>query len=72
MKQSQTEWILARLKQGPLSALDAFNGCGCMRLAARIADLRQAGYDIETEHRTMTTGKVVAVYHLHQKTAAIA
>lgn len=43
MKQTQSQWILARLQQGPVTAMDALDGCGCFRLAARIADLRQAG-----------------------------
>ena len=67
MKQTQTQWILARLQQGPVTAMDALDGCSCFRLAARIADLRQSGHHIETEHRTLTNGKTIAVYHLKEK-----
>ena len=67
---SQTQWILNRLKQGPISPIDALNGCGCFRLAARIADLRAAGHDITTENRTLANGKTIAVYHLHEKETA--
>lgn len=64
MKQSQTQWVLQRLKLGPLTALEALEGCGCFRLAARIQDLRNAGLSIETSLRTLPTGKTIAVYTL--------
>ncbi len=70
MKQTQTQWILAKLQQGPVTAMDALDGCGCFRLAARIADLRQAGYYIETENRTLANNKTIAVYHLKEKETA--
>ena len=64
---TQNQWILEALKRGPVTQLDAFNGCGCFRLAARINDLRQAGHDIETIDRRLPNVKVVAEYHLKQK-----
>jgi len=64
MKQSQTQWVLQRLKLGPLTALEALDGFGCFRLAARIQDLRDAGHTIETTFRTLPTGKTIAVYKL--------
>lgn len=64
MKQTQTQWVLQRLRLGPLTALEALDGCGCFRLAARIRDLRDAGHPIETRHRTLPNGKTVAVYQL--------
>jgi hypothetical protein len=67
---TQAEWILAALKKGPVSALDALNGCNCFRLAARIKDLRDAGHEIETENRTLANNKTIAVYHLKEKEAA--
>ncbi len=70
MKQTQTEWILDALKRGPLTALDALDGCNCFRLAARIADLRQAGHEIKTENRTLANGKTIAVYHLKESATA--
>lgn len=40
--------ILLYLKEhGSITALDAIREFGCMRLAARISDLRESGYDIE-------------------------
>lgn len=40
--------ILLYLKEhGSITALDAIREFGCMRLAARISDLRERGYDIE-------------------------
>jgi hypothetical protein len=67
---TQAEWIIAALKKGPVSALDALNGCNCFRLAARIKDLRDAGHEIETENRTLANNKTIAVYHLKEKEAA--
>jgi hypothetical protein len=64
---SQTQWILNRLKQGPVTAIDALDGCGCFRLAARINDLRLSGYDIETQTLELPNGKHVAQYHLKEK-----
>ena len=43
---SQTEQIFEALKKGPLTALDAQKHYGCMRLAARVKDLKDAGYEI--------------------------
>jgi len=68
---TQTEWILGRLKDGGhITQMDALNGCGCFRLASRINDLRNAGHDIVTEHRTLPNGKVIAAYFLKQKETA--
>jgi hypothetical protein len=64
---TQSQWILEALKKGPLSALDALDGCGCFRLAPRILELRQAGHHIETETRTLDNKKTIAVYHLKEK-----
>lgn len=49
-KQTQKAWVFAQLKKGKtITALDAFNGCGAMRLAALIYDLRNEGHPITTE-----------------------
>lgn len=49
MSQSQNNLVLSHLKAGhtitPMEALAKF---GCMRLAARIKDLRQSGHHIAT------------------------
>lgn len=61
---SQTEWILSELRKRPVTAMDALDGCGCFRLAARINDLRQAGHEIETTTIELPNGKHVARYLL--------
>lgn len=59
---SQNEEILQMLKRGPVTALDAAK-IGCMRLAARVHDLRMQGHVITTEPVTVR-GKQFARYHL--------
>jgi hypothetical protein len=63
---SQAEWILMTLRKRPLTALDALEGCGCMRLAARINDLRADGHVIGTEMASKN-GKKFAKYFLIQE-----
>jgi hypothetical protein len=64
MSASQTEQIRAHLVSGrditPLEALQRF---GCLRLAARIADLRAQGIPVETV-ADQETGKRFARYRL--------
>lgn len=68
MKQTQTQWVLQALHKGPLTAMEALQGCNCFRLAARIKDLRDAGHAIDTRHHTLPSGKTIAVYHpMHQQ-----
>ena len=64
---TQRNDILTYLQSGrsltPLKALDLF---GCMRLGARIWELKAEGYDIEA--RTLDVGgKYVASYSLKQE-----
>jgi hypothetical protein len=61
---SQSQWILKTLEHRPLTPLEALEGCGCFRLAARIKDLRQQGHDIKTKSLILPDGKVVAQYTL--------
>jgi hypothetical protein len=63
---TQTESVLAALRSGhELTPLDALNRFGCFRLAARIDELRDAGYEIET--RIVRNGrKAHASYYLRQ------
>lgn len=65
---TQTETILEMLQRGPVTPLDALQEAGCFRLAARINDLRQQGYPIETETITTPTGKHIAQYKLKEAT----
>jgi hypothetical protein len=61
--QSQESCILKGLNNGikltPLMALDLY---GCLRLSARILQLRHMGHQIKTEMITTSTGKRVAQY----------
>ena len=64
MKSTQTQQIRAALESGEsITPQDAWQKFGCMRLAARIKDLRDEGLPIET--RT-DTAHGHAVYSLAQ------
>ncbi len=53
------------LKSGKaLTALDALRKFGCLRLAARIADLRDDGVRIVSTPKVLRTGKRVVSYSL--------
>ena len=57
--------ILGHMKQhGSITALQALNQYGCMRLAARCYDLRNKGHKIETQKWKTRSGKWVARYWL--------
>lgn len=64
---SQELAILARLKKGPLTPLEALREIGTLRLGARIYDLREKGHIIKTEMIPVSQGKRVARYTLVQK-----
>ena len=62
---SQKADILAALKRGEtLTAIDALTRFGCFRLAARICELRQDGWNIASDNLTLLKGKIVAAYSL--------
>lgn len=67
MKDTQSDMILDALESGmeidPMFALKEF---GCFRLAARINELRAAGYAIETLQRKTDSGKKYAGYVLRK------
>jgi hypothetical protein len=66
---TQNGRILAHLQAGHgLTALDALNLFGCNRLAARVADLKAAGYVIRSDMVTLPNGKRVARYRLDAQT----
>lgn len=47
---TQNEKILAYIQEhGSITPMEALNYCGCMRLSARIHDLRSMGHDIIME-----------------------
>jgi len=53
---TQCEKILRYMElHGSITARQALNECGVMRLAARIHDLREAGHDIRMELITVRT-----------------
>ncbi|TID11741.1 hypothetical protein JO83_12970 [Avibacterium paragallinarum] len=64
--QSQCKKILAYLKTGKkITALEALNRFGCMRLSARILDLREQGYPITDEMmKDPNSGKRYKAYWL--------
>lgn len=64
---SQNAEILRWLRQGHgLTALEALERFGCNRLAARVADLKEAGHPIVSELVTLPNGKRVSRYTLEE------
>ena len=64
-KPSQTQLILGHLvTRGSISALEAMSLYRIFRLAARVEELRNQGYEIDTEMKTDLTGKRYARYVL--------
>lgn len=59
----QNELLINWLKFRPINGMEALIGLGIYRLAARIHELRQAGYNINTTIHT-TNGKHFAVYSM--------
>lgn len=65
---SQNTQILSHLKSGKeITPMEALSEYGCFRLAARVFDLREAGWPIECEKRSTDSGKVIGVYSLNHK-----
>jgi hypothetical protein len=61
----QTRTILRHLeKRGSISPMEALMAYGCTRLAARIHELREAGFDISTDLRTDQAGHRYARYRM--------
>ena len=54
---------LLRLRPQGITPLEALDDLGCMRLAARIAELREAGHNIVTVNES-ANGKHYARYRL--------
>lgn len=53
MKEKQTDKILRHMRlHGSITPIDALQSYGCMRLAARIADLRSQGITITSKVET--------------------
>ena len=47
--ESQTKLILNHLKEKPITPLEALNLYGCLRLSARINDIKNQGYKITSQ-----------------------
>ena len=64
---NQCEEILSYIEtNGGITPKEAENWLGCMRLAARINDLRKKGYNIRTEMKTTDKGARYALYKLEK------
>jgi len=65
---SQTIEVLNWLKREPITPLQALHSLGCMRLGARVYELRNMGYNIVTDRFPVTNSKgtktVVGRYRL--------
>ena len=62
---TQSDQILNHLRSGKhLTAIEALNRFGCLRLAARIGDLKRDGHDIKSQMVELPNGKRVASYTL--------
>ena len=61
---TQGDKILALLARGQtITPMTALNRFGCLRLAARIAELKKHGHDIRT-HMVRRGSKVFAAYRM--------
>ena len=64
-KSAQRDMILSALKRGDrLTPMDALRRFGCMRLGARVWELRRAGHDIQRNMVETGSGKQVAEYRM--------
>jgi hypothetical protein len=61
--ENQTKMIKAHLDKGhSITAFEALKLYGCLRLAARMHDLKQSGYSFHKEMVTASNGKRIAEY----------
>lgn len=63
---TQAEWVAKHGKRKWITPLDAYLGCGCLRLAARILDLKRDGYTINKK-MVNKNGKIFAAYKVRAK-----
>ena len=62
---TQIAWVYAQLKKGrTLTPIQAMEGCGTMRLAAIIYQLRERGVNIRTTQQKTKTGSGYATYKM--------
>lgn len=63
---TQTQNILEYMKSGhAITPIEALNKFGCLRLGARIFDIKRLGYDVITEIKQVGEHKHVAEYQLN-------
>jgi len=63
---TQNEWVLKTAKRKWITPLDAYLGCGCLRLAARMHDLKCGGH-LVTKKMIHKNGKHFAAYRIMEK-----
>ncbi|MDA0352544.1 MAG: hypothetical protein O3A10_10100 [Chloroflexi bacterium] len=69
LPRTQTDLVLDYLRtQGPLTQPEAQEQFGCLRLGARIWDLKQRGHSIRTDFVELLSGQRVARYALARHT----
>ena len=65
---TQTQNILEYMQQGnSITPLEALNLFGCMRLGARIFEIKRSGYVVITKVKAVNGHKHVAEYSLANK-----
>ena len=57
---TQQEQLTKRLRRGWTTGLDALKDCGCMRLAARVLEMRQDGLNVSDKWVTVNSKRVKA------------
>lgn len=63
---SQKEMIRDHLKtHGSITPLTALEKYGCMRLGARIGELKKDGFPVTSTMKELPSGKRVAEYYYH-------
>lgn len=63
--ETQNLMVLAHLKTGrELTPIEALKKYGCFRLAARVYELKQAGWPIYCERRPIDNRRTIGVYSL--------
>lgn len=67
--QTQTQRILAyMLGGGRITSLEALNQFQCFRLASRISDIRNLGYEVQSQFISTSTAKKVKQYWIATST----
>ena len=69
MSATQNKRILQHLQEGKsITPLDALNNYGCMRLAARISELKKQGHVIRSYKRRSANGATFSIYWMEHDT----